>query len=91
MNKNGVLAKKMFDTEHATGIVMLFAPGGIVNTHTTPIDVVFQIMTGAVRVTVGEESAQCEAPTAVVSPKGVPHSLANETAQEAQVLVVKFK
>lgn len=91
MEKNGVTARKMFDTAQAAGIQMRLEPGGFVEDHPTDMDVVFYVNTGRVTVSVGAEKIPVQAPAAVLSPKNIPHGLQNQTESVAEVLVLKLK
>jgi quercetin dioxygenase-like cupin family protein len=47
----------------------------MVPSHKTPVDVLFQVIEGKGKVTVGTEAAIVEAGTIVVSPAQIPHAL----------------
>ena len=45
-NPHNVDARKVYDTEHATAVVITLAPGESLKKHITPVDVFFYVLEG---------------------------------------------
>ena len=72
-----------------TGDESAFATEGALDTHVTPVDVFFYVVSGRGSVEIGAEKAAVQAQDLVFSPQNVPHAL--QAAEDApfEVLVVK--
>ncbi|CVK34202.1 cupin domain-containing protein [Methanoculleus bourgensis] len=82
-------ARKIYDTEHATAVVITLAPGEALKKHITPVDVFFYVLEGTGIVEIGDERAEVEKDHLVDSPAKIPHRWINESDQTFRVLVVK--
>ncbi|HDR74229.1 MAG TPA: cupin domain-containing protein [Methanoculleus sp.] len=82
-------ARKVYDTEHATAVVITLAPGEALKKHITPVDVFFSVLEGTGIVEIGEERAEVGPDHLVESPKTIPHRWINESNRTFRVLVVK--
>ncbi|MDV4343823.1 cupin domain-containing protein [Methanoculleus sp. YWC-01] len=82
-------ARKVYDTEHATAVVITLAPGESLKKHITPVDVFFYVLEGTGIVEIGDERAEVGADRLVESPAKIPHRWMNESDGTFRVLVVK--
>ncbi|MGB9846248.1 MAG: cupin domain-containing protein [Desulfotomaculales bacterium] len=89
LNPRGVRAKKLLDKAAVQVTDLLLQPGERVDTHVTPVDVFFYVVSGRGTVEIGAEKEAVQAQDLVFSPKNVPHAL--QAAEDApfEVLVVK--
>jgi quercetin dioxygenase-like cupin family protein len=88
-NPHNVDARKVYDTEHATAVVITLAPGEALKKHITPVDVFFYVLEGTGIVEIGDERAEVGKDHLVDSPANIPHRWTNESDQPFRVLVVK--
>ena len=88
-NPHHVDARKVYDTEHATAVVITLAPGESLKKHITPVDVFFYVLEGTGVVEIGDERAEVGKDHLVESPAKIPHLWANESKAPFKVLVVK--
>ncbi|OQC71926.1 MAG: Cupin domain protein [Euryarchaeota archaeon ADurb.Bin009] len=88
-NPHHVDARKVYDTEHATAVVITLAPGESLKKHITPVDVFFYVLEGTGIVEIGDERAEVGKDHLVDSPAKIPHRWMNESDQTFKVLVVK--
>ena len=88
-NPHHVDARKIYDTEHATAVVITLAPGESLKKHITPVDVLFYVLEGTGIVEIGDERAEVGKDHLVESPAKIPHRWINESDQTFKVLVVK--
>lgn len=89
LNPRGVRAKKLLDKEAVQVTNLLLQPGERVDTHVTPVDVFFYVVSGRGTVEVGAQKAAVQAQDLVFSPKNVPHALQAAKDASFEVLVVK--
>lgn len=82
-------ARKVYDTEHATAVVITLAPGESLKKHITPVDVFFYVLEGTGIVEIGNERAEVGKDHLVDSPAKIPHRWTNESDRTFRVLVVK--
>lgn len=82
-------ARKIYDTEHATAVVITLAPGESLKKHITPVDVFFYVLEGTGIVEIGDERAVVGKDHLVESPAEIPHRWINESDRTFRVLVVK--
>ena len=86
----GVIPQFLYDHSEAVVIHMTLNPDAILKTHTTPVDVVFYVLSGDIEVSIGEERETFTADTLIESPKGIPHGLRNLSGTSAaRLLVIK--
>ena len=88
-NPHGVDARKVYDTEHATAVVITLKPGEALKRHITPVDVFFYVLEGTGVVEIGDERAEVAPERVVESPARIPHRWINESDRLFRVLVVK--
>lgn len=88
-NPHNVDARKVYDTEHATGVVITLQPGEALKKHITPVDVFFYVLEGTGVVEIGDERSRVGADCLVESPAGIAHRWINESDRPFRVLVVK--
>jgi quercetin dioxygenase-like cupin family protein len=86
---HNVDARKVYDTEHATAVVITLAPKEALKKHITPVDVFFYVLEGTGIVEIGDERAEVGKDHLVESPAKIPHRWINESDQTFKVLVVK--
>lgn len=89
-NPHHVDARKVYDTEHATAVVITLNPGESLKKHITPVDVFFYVLEGTGIVEIGDERAQVGKDRLVESPAKIPHRWMNESDGTFRVLVVKI-
>lgn len=85
----GVKARPLVDRPAVNVMNLLLSPGQEVPTHVTPVDVLFHVIEGKGKVTIGAEIAEVTAGDIVVSPAHIPHALQADTASSFSVLVIK--
>jgi quercetin dioxygenase-like cupin family protein len=88
-NPHHVDARKVYDTEHATAVVITLAPGEALKKHITPVDVFFYVLEGKGTVELGDEKKEVSRDMLIESPAKIPHRLLNEGDSTFRVLVVK--
>jgi len=88
-NPHHVDARKIYDSPHATAVVITLRPGESLKKHLTPVDVFFYVLEGEGVVEIGDESKTVGKDVLVESPARIPHRWLNESAQVFRVLVVK--
>ena len=88
-NPHSIIAKKIYDTEHAQTMHLTLQAGESLKKHVTPVDVFFYILEGNGIVEIGDEKKNVYKDTLVESPADIPHCLYNESDSIFRVLVVK--
>ncbi len=88
-NPHRVDARKVYDSEHATAVVITLQPGESLKRHITPVDVFFYVLEGEGVVEIGDERETVAADRIVESPARIPHRWSNESDRVFRVLVVK--
>ncbi len=88
-NPHRVDVRKVYDSPHATAVVITLQPGEALKKHITPVDVFFYILEGESVVEIGDERRAVCRDCVVESPARIPHLLANESDGVCRVLVVK--
>lgn len=88
-NPHHVDARKVYDTEHATAVVITLRPGEALKKHITPVDVFFYVLEGTGVVEIGDERGTVGPAHLVESPAKIPHRWSNEGNETFRVLVVK--
>ncbi len=86
---HNVDARNVYDTEHATAVVITLAPKEALKKHITPVDVFFYVLEGTGIVEIGDERTEVGRDHLVESPAKIPHRWINESDQTFRVLVVK--
>jgi len=89
-NPHKVAAKKIFESPQATVIHMALNPGESLNSHVTPVDVVFYILEGEPTIEIGDEREKVSVDSIIESPADIPHCVYNESDTLARFLVVKL-
>lgn len=84
------MAKIIFDSPDAAVIHMTLNQGESLKSHTTPVDVIFYILSGEPTIVIGDEREKVSADSIVESPANIPHRVHNESDAEAKFLVVKL-
>ena len=88
-NPHHVDARKVYESPHATAVVITLKPGEALKKHATPVDVFFYVLEGSGVVEIGNEQATCTKDMLVESPARIPHRWINESRDVFRVLVVK--
>ena len=88
-NPHHVDARKIYDSPHATAVVITLKPGESLKKHLTPVDVFFYVLEGEGVVEIGDERKTVGKDMLVESPARIPHRWTNETQSLFRVLVVK--
>ncbi|HPY60797.1 MAG TPA: cupin domain-containing protein [Methanospirillum sp.] len=88
-NPHNVDARKVFDSPHATVVVITLQPGESLKKHKTPVDVFFYVLEGTGIVEIGDEQAEVTKDSLVESPARIPHRWINESSEVFRVLVAK--
>jgi mannose-6-phosphate isomerase-like protein (cupin superfamily) len=88
-NPHHVDARKVYDTPHATAVVITLQPGESLKKHLTPVDVFFYVLEGEGVVEIGDERNTAGKDMLVESPARIPHRWINEGRVPFRVLVVK--
>ena len=88
-NPHHIDVRKVYDSPHATAVVITLRPGESLKKHITPVDVVFYTIEGETVVEIGDERETVSSGCVVESPARIPHLLANESGGVCRVLVVK--
>jgi quercetin dioxygenase-like cupin family protein len=88
-NPHHVDARKVYDTEHATAVVITLQPRETLKKHSTPVDVFFYVLEGSGMVEIGDEKQSVVKDMIIESPARIPHLLFNDSKTVFRVLVVK--
>lgn len=88
-NPHHVDARKVYDSPHATAVVITLQPGESLKKHITPVDVFFYVLEGEGAVEIGDEREVVGKDRLVESPARIPHRWINESGEVFRVLVVK--
>jgi quercetin dioxygenase-like cupin family protein len=88
-NPHHVDARKVYDSLHATAVVITLQPGESLKRHITPVDVFFYVIDGEGVVEIGDERKTVGKDMLVESPARIPHRWINESGKVFRVLVVK--
>lgn len=88
-NPHQVDVRPLYNKESAQMMHITLQPGEALKPHKTPVDVVFYILEGTPTVHIGDESQVFEKDTLIESPAEIIHSLSNESAHQARILVTK--
>jgi quercetin dioxygenase-like cupin family protein len=88
-NPHHVDARRIYDTPHATAVVITLQPGESLKKHITPVDVFFYVLGGTGVVEIGDERQTVGKDMLVESPARIPHRWINESNAVFRVLVVK--
>jgi mannose-6-phosphate isomerase-like protein (cupin superfamily) len=88
-NPHRVDARKVYDSPHATAVVITLRPGEALKKHLTPVDVFFYVLEGEGVVEIGDERETVGRDRVVESPARIPHRWSNESGALFRVLVVK--
>ena len=71
-NPHNVDARKVFDSPHATVVIITLQPGESLKKHKTPVDVFFYVLEGTGIVEIGDEQAEVTKDSLVESPARIP-------------------
>lgn len=88
-NNEKIEPNKIVNQKEIQIVHLCLMPGQKLKLHTTPVDVLFHVLLGAVDVIIGDERRIVTAGTIVESPKNIPHALENNSAENVSVLVIK--
>ncbi len=81
---------RLLSASGAELIEIRLEPGAVLPPHTTPMDVMFYVVSGRCRITIGEETQEVPAGSAAACPAQVPHGLINSSVLPVTVLVYKL-
>jgi len=82
-------ARKIYESPHATAVVITLLPRESLKKHSTPVDVFFYVLEGTGVVEIGDEKQTVGKDMLVESPARVPHAWSNQSKSVFRVLVVK--
>ncbi len=80
---------KLIQKDEVEVVLLAFEPGQGLPVHETPVDVFFHVIEGEAKIKVGEEEKTVSEGNIVLSPADIPHTVRNESEEEAKILVVK--
>jgi len=89
-NPHHVDARKVYDSPHATAVVITLQPDESLKKHVTPVDVFFYVLEGEGIVEIGDERETVGKDRVVESPAMIAHTWKNESSAVFRVLVVKM-
>lgn len=89
INPHHVDARKIYESPHATAVVITLLPRESLKKHVTPVDVFFYVLEGTGVVEIGDEKQAVGKDMVVESPARVPHTWSNQSKSVFRVLVVK--
>lgn len=81
--------RELYNAYSAQAVHLLLKPGESLKPHKTPVDVFFYILEGSPDIYVGDDKQTVEKDCLVESPKDIMHYIANNSENNARVLVVK--
>ncbi|NLK61831.1 MAG: cupin domain-containing protein [Fusobacteria bacterium] len=92
VNVNPKIAARHIPSEFKSKSVNIrIQPGGILPMHTTPVDVIFYVISGNGTVIIGDERQDVSTGTFIDSPKDIPHGWENnDVNNELSILVIKL-
>jgi quercetin dioxygenase-like cupin family protein len=88
-NPHHVDARKLYESIHASMVMITLQPGESLKRHLTPVDVIFYVLEGTGTVEIGGERATVGKDTLIESPARIPHRWMNESGSVFRVLVIK--
>ena len=89
--ENGVNPERIYVEEEGTIVHITLKPEAHLPSHRTPVNVVFYVVEGSIRIDIGEESQVFTKDQMIESPKDIPHALTNTSADRiARILVIKM-
>ncbi len=86
---HGVDVRKIYDKTPAQVMIIKLESGESLKPHITPVDVFFYVLEGTADIMVGDEIKSVEKDCLVESPKGIKHSIYNNSKNIVRVMVVK--
>jgi len=90
-SEKAVTPKKLYVEEEGTIVHITLKPEAHLPSHETPVNVVFYVVEGEIRIDIGEESEVFGPDSMVESPKNIPHALTNAgSGKTARILVIKM-
>jgi len=90
-NPHHVDARKIYESPHATAVVITLKPGEALKKHVTPVDVFFYVLEGSGVIEIGDEKQTVGKDMLVESPAKIPHRWSNMSTSIFRVLVVKVR
>ncbi len=83
--------EKIYVKEEGTIVHITLKPEGHLAAHKTPVNVVFFVLEGSIKILVGEEEKVFTANQMIESPANIPHALTNVSSDSiARTLVIKM-
>jgi len=89
-NPHKIEARKIFENPNATVIHMTLNPGESLQSHVTPVDVLFYVLAGEPDIEIGDEREKISVDSIVESPADIPHCVYNESDSISRFLVIKL-
>ena len=80
---------KLIQKDEVEVVLLAFQPGQGLPVHETPVDVFFLVLEGEPTIKVGEDVKVISAGNIILSPADIPHTVRNESDEDAKILVVK--
>ncbi|QEN05328.1 cupin domain-containing protein [Thiospirochaeta perfilievii] len=88
--KQGITIQKVPHSFTTNSVQLTFDKGAVLPIHTTPVDVLFYVIKGKGKLTVGSETSECEEGSYMESPKDIPHGWENVGDDILKILVIKL-
>lgn len=88
-NPHKVDVRNIYDKATAQVVIITLKTGESLKPHITPVDVFFYVLEGTADIMVGDEIKSVEKDCLVESPKGIKHSIYNNSKNIVRVMVVK--
>lgn len=89
ISPHGIHARKVYNSNDVNVMNLLLQPGEVNPPHASDIDMLFYVIRGKGKISVGAEEAVVAAGEIVVNPKGLAHGLYASEGEHFEVLVVK--
>ncbi len=90
-SEKGVNPNRLYVEEEGTMVHITLKPEAHLPAHETPVNVVFYVLEGEIRIDIGDESEVFGPDSMVESPKDIPHALTNASSEKtARILVIKM-
>lgn len=75
----GILSRTLYNDEFLKVVIFDFSAGHELSAHTAPMPAVLQVLDGAARITLGEDTRRFEAGSFIYLPPGLTHAVVAES------------
>jgi len=89
VSPHGIHARKVYNSLDVNVMNLMLQPGEVNPPHASDIDMLFYVIKGKGKISVGDEEAVVTAGEIVINPKGLAHGLYASEGENFEVLVVK--